>query len=478
MAFPDSPTRRALTPRDWLMAESTRRIEEAAGDVPTDDEATRTAAGSGGDVATRIVERARRRPGAERLADDIDRTLTALRWTAILLIALGFVAGVAAAANVRLGDGTIALSWALMALLGVPMALLLLWAGVTLAPGRSGATPGLPGRLAWTIARVAGPRIKPGRRGRAIAGSVAELGRRHGSVLMATTTHAFWTAFYAGCIGWFWLLFLGLRFDFSWETTLLSGRWLEDLVVMVGTPPAWLFGLQIPDPEQVRLLLTDRSAPGDRGLWASWLIGTLALYGFAPRALLAVAFGWRWRRTRLELALDESGYLRLLPALSEPSRSLAPDRDPAPLSRAALPRPADPGTGAPVLVGVELDPEQTPWPPADHDCRVLGRADDRRQRAEIRRALELLEPRPEKIVALCALDRTPDRGTGTWLAELAAIAPVEIRLTEGRGDRIESEERRQRAEDWARLAERFGLPEPGTEASRVGEDGDRSVDGP
>ena len=36
MAFPDSPNRRALTPRDWLMAESTRRIEVADLDLDRD----------------------------------------------------------------------------------------------------------------------------------------------------------------------------------------------------------------------------------------------------------------------------------------------------------------------------------------------------------------------------------------------------------------------------------------------------------
>ncbi|MEX0915971.1 MAG: DUF2868 domain-containing protein, partial [Wenzhouxiangellaceae bacterium] len=90
-------------------------------------------------------------------------------------------------------------------------------------------------------------------------------------------------------------------------------------------------------------------------------------------------------------------------------------------------------------------------------CRVLGRADNRRQRAEIVQALRLLDPRPEKIVALCSLARTPDRGTMTWLGELAEIAPVEIRLTDA--DRLPGLgiDTAQRREDWRRLAERFGI---------------------
>jgi hypothetical protein len=84
---------------------------------------------------------------------------------------------------------------------------------------------------------------------------------------------------------------------------------------------------------------------------------------------------------------------------------------------------------------------------------VLGRADDRHQRRELLAGLARLDPAPARIVALCSLNRTPDRGTAHFLCELADLAPVEIRLVGRNSDR-------QRVADWRRLAERFGLPEP------------------
>ncbi len=447
-----------LAPHDWLLAEATRRSEESAGEFRLDDPATQSAAAGPGSTEARIVQRARWLPGAEEASADIAQLLGATRWMTLLLMLLGLLAGAAATSGIQTGATTIALSYAVLALLGVPLALLLVWAVLNLRPGDNG-TPGLPGRVLWWLMTMFSRRLGLAARRRHLAGALTELGRKRGRMLMALATHAFWTMFFIGCIGWMWLRFLGLRFDFSWETTLLSGPWLQDLIIAIGWLPAWLFGLSLPGPEQVQQVLAGRSSPADRSLWAGYLIGVLALYGLLPRALLALWYLQRWRRARLALDLARPGYLRLLPALSGPSAATGPRGKPPPelpLVRRRGP-PAAAGSGSPVLIGVELDTDETRWPPKISGCRVLGRADNRRQRSQIQQALAMLDDRPEKIVALCSLARTPDRGTMTWLGELAEIAPVEIRLADA--DRLPGLgiDAGQRSRDWRRLAQRFGL---------------------
>ncbi|MEX2500563.1 MAG: DUF2868 domain-containing protein, partial [Wenzhouxiangellaceae bacterium] len=315
-----------LAPRDWLLAETTRRIDESTGEFRLDQPATLDAARSPGTPGERIVERARRLPGAQRLVDDIGQLLTSARWLIVVLMILGLLSGMAAASGVQTGASTIALSYAIVVLLGVPLLLLLVWALLNLRR-RESASPGLPGRILWWLMLLFSRRFGLAAQRRHLAAALAELGRLRGRTLMALTTHAFWTSFFVGCIGWMWLRFLGLRFDFSWETTLLSGQWLEQLIIAIGWLPAWLFGLSLPAPEQVQEVLSSRSGPADRRLWASYLIGALALYGFAPRALLALWFLRRWRRARMRLDLARPGYLRLLPVLSGPSQAIGPRGD-------------------------------------------------------------------------------------------------------------------------------------------------------
>lgn len=449
-----------LKPRDWLLAESVRRLDESTGDFRLDEAATREAALEPVSPGGRIVERARRLPASARLRDDIDHVMSAARLLMLLLMVLGLTAGVAAASSLQAATATIALSHALLVLLGVPFILLLAWVLVSLFGG-SGSSAGLPGRVLWWLMLLFTRRFGLAAHRRHLAASLGELGRRRGRTLMALATHAFWAAFFVGCIAWLWLRFLGLRFDFTWETTLLSGRWLEDLVIAVGWLPSWLFGLALPSPEQVQGVLADRSPAADRGLWAGYLIGALVVYGLAPRAVLAAWFVLRWRRVRLALDLSRPGYLRLLPVLSATSQSIGSrGKPPAGPERASRARPIEGGSGSAVLVGVELDLDETRWPPDIPGCRVLGRADNRRQRREIMQALELLDPRPEKIVALCSLARSPDRGTMAFLAELAGFAPLEIRLIDAHRLADLGIDADSRLADWRESARHHDLTRP------------------
>ncbi|MFU8878532.1 MAG: DUF2868 domain-containing protein, partial [Wenzhouxiangellaceae bacterium] len=421
-----------LEPADWLLVETIRRGEESSGKFVIDDPATLAARRAAAEPAGCILARARARREGPEIQRAARRGLSGLRAIIGLIWLLGLLAGIAAAGSLPAAAGVLALSHALIVLLAIPSLLLLLWATLSLWPRQGKLAGGLPGRVAWRLTAFITTRLgrEPWRAH--LAASLAAWGRQHGRSLMALASHGFWAAFFFGCIGWLWLRFLGLRFDFSWESTLLAGPGLISLIEFLGLLPYWLFGITLPDQEQIRGVLHGTSPAADRALWAAWLLAVLAAWGLLPRLALVIALIIRRAFARPALDLSEPGYLRLLPVLAggtaDTGRKLGskPPRD----DDQSGPRGTG-GEGKPVLVGVELGMEPdnlVDWPPRDTGCRVLGHADDRRQRHDIRRALELLEPKPSKIIARCSALRTPDRGTARWLSELAELAPVEIEL--------------------------------------------------
>ncbi|MCA1777915.1 MAG: DUF2868 domain-containing protein [Xanthomonadaceae bacterium] len=459
---------RGLSARSWLLAETTRRLEESAGDYILDDPATRRAAGLPAGPVERIVERAAQRPEGERLQTEIEHALSATRWIVIVLLLAGLVGGITAAASIPSADGSIALSYAIVALLGLPLLLLLIWAGISLRSGRQ-VSGGLPGRIGVWLLLLMTRRFGLAAHRRHLSAALADLARHHGRVLAALATHGFWTFFFFGCLLSLWLRFIGLRFDFSWETTLLSGDWLDGLIGWIGWLPTLIFGMPLPSPEQIEAILEGHSPAVDRGLWAGYLLATIAIYGLAPRALLVLAFAWRWRRIQPELDLGRPGYLRLLPALAGsagrstgkigPAPPATRNRDKPERAGTNLRTPTDSTPGAPVLIAVELgrvmDPSSELW----SHYRFLGLADDRHQRRALIEALKLLDPPPREIVALCAIERTPDRGTGRFLAELARFAPLQILLDDPTGPELPERAWSARIADWDSLAADFGLSE-------------------
>lgn len=449
---------RPLALADWLLAETTRRAEEREGRFVTDDAATVTAARSGGDTGRRIVERARRRPGGAELERAVGRLLGRLNLIPVILLPAGLLAGVGAAGAIETRPGVIALSHALAVLLLAPTLLLLLWAALSLGTRRDRGTirvgGGLPGRIGWHALLPLLRRLGGSDHQRHLVSALGELGRRRGNLLMASATHEFWSAFFVGAIGALWLRFLGLRFDFSWETTLLSGDGMAWLIGALAALPAMLPGVDVPSPEQIQAVLAGQSPAADRALWARYLLGTLLVYGLAPRLILALVFSWRWRHCRLALELGRAGYVRVLPALTAGEQHTAKKIGPAPIDSHFDPGPgAPPGDGPVVLIGLELERDADRWPPDDTDALVLGRADDRAGRHELHAALVALDPRPERIIARCSARRSPDRGSARWLAGLRAIAPVEIELE----DSARTATGRIRVEDWTTIARQHGL---------------------
>lgn len=460
---PQSPApgaRAQLAPVDWLQCEALRRLEEA-GDGPTlDDAATRRAGRVDGDLAERIRVRARLHADGKPMTGPIRRALAGVRWALVVLALLGGLLGMLAARALLGSDGVFQLSWALLTLLGLPTLMLLIWLLVWLWPKRS--ARGLPGRAVWLMVGNLARRFDSRGSGRAVASALSDYGRAGGARLASAGTHLFWAGYLAGAIGLLAAAFVGLRFDFSWGSTLLGAEMLAPVIESLGRMAALWPGVDAPDAEAVRALLIDRSPPADRGAWAAVLLALLTIAGLLPRLVLATVFLFAHRGLKLELDLARPGYIALAGVLgnrapaSTGRRGAAPPRE---LTRRTVPR-AAPGTGPIVAVGVELETPSADQPELVPDAEWLGAADDRASRRALVQAIGALRPRPEGIVALCSMARTPDRGTGAWLTELDSIAPVAIRLVEREDWIRHGGDADARAEDWARLAEDWQLTAP------------------
>jgi len=449
-----------LSPRNWLQCEALRRVEDADGGPSLDDPATRRAARSDGPLAERIALRARLHPEGRRMAGPIGRALAGVRFGLIALALLGGLLGAAAARALLGSDDVVQLSWALLTLLALPTLMLGLWLLVWLWP-RSEAG-GLPGRAVWLAAAGLARRFDTSARGRALAGALAEYGRSGGRRLASAATHLFWAGYLAGALGFLAAAFVGLRFDFAWGSTLLGPDLLAPVIEALGRIAALWPGIEAPSRAAIAALLIDRSPAEDRTLWAGVLLALLALLGLLPRLLLAIAFLLAHRRHALALDRSRPGYVALAgvlqtaPAASTGRVGSAP---PERLGQRARPR-AEAGSGPAVAVGVELE-----TPPAEQaerapDAEWLGHADDRASKRALLDALAARRPRPRAVIALCSMLRTPDRGTGSWLAELDAIAPVELRLIERPQWAARGGDARARAADWARLAADYELDPP------------------
>lgn len=403
--------------RHWL-AETVRLIEGHSGPLE-DREANRHARAAGGRFDERILRR------AEWLAarEDLPRTLAQWRQSAHLvlaamaLIALMLGSGLAAAALE--GDHPVNVFWALGSLLGVHLLALLLWA-FSLAGSGGGAV----GRLwLWLVGRL-GAECHGARLGPALLSLLRRTGL--GRWGLGALVHAFWLLVLTAALITLVAMLSARRYGFAWETTLLGPDAFITLTRAIGALPA-LLGFPLPDAPTIQASSLDRGAgvadEAARQAWAGWLLGSLVVYGVAPRLLLLIACAWGWRRGVRRLAIDpnlpEYSVLRerLLPTssslgVSDPAEPDAPERHGDSPAVAA-------GQGA-VLIAVELD-QRHPWPPALPDSVTdAGVADSRTQRQEL--LDRLAQSPPARLAVACDPQRSVDRGTLRLIGELSRLA--------------------------------------------------------
>ncbi|MDY4303437.1 DUF2868 domain-containing protein [Pseudomonas salmasensis] len=408
----------ALNPlhRLWL-TETVRLREEHAG--PLEDlEANRLARTAGGDLPTRIQQRALHLAERDGLAAALSRWLQGARLALVLLAVVAVISG-AGLAFAALGNGLAPVNvfWALGSLLGLNLILLVSWALGLLFAGEHSASLG---RLwLWLSEKLA----RDAKAAQLAPALLLLLQRQKlNRWAVGVLVNSLWLLALLSALVILLTLLATRRYGFVWETTILGADTFVAVTQALGTLPA-LLGFNVPSVEMIR-------ASGDSALniesarqaWAAWLVGVLLVYGLLPRLILALLCLWRWKRGRAALRLDLNlpGYAQLRERLMPSSERLGVnDVAPEHLHQVSGGVSELESDGA-LLVAIELD-DQHPWPPKlPANVKNAGILDSRESRNKLLEQLSRFPP--ARLAIACDPRRSPDRGSLALIAELARSA--------------------------------------------------------
>ncbi|OAB51906.1 DUF2868 domain-containing protein [Pseudomonas thivervalensis] len=433
----------------WL-TETIRLREEHAGPLE-DQEANRLARAAGGDLSTRIHQRARWLAERDGLTQALRHWLQGARLALIALALLALISG-AGLGFAALGDGQTPVNvfWALGSLLGLNLMLLIGWAlGLVFA----GEHDAVLGRLWLWLSEKLARDAKAAQ----LAPALLLLLQRHklNRWALGVLVNGLWLLAMLSALVIVLLLMATRRYGFVWETTLLGSETFVAMTQALGALPA-LLGFSVPTVDMIR-------ASGDAALniesarqaWAAWLVGVLLVYGLLPRLGLVLLCLWLWRRGRTTLRLDLNlpGYAQLRERLMPSSERLGVnDAAPAqlhPIESAVSMVDSD---GA-LLVAIELD--DRPWPPKlPETVKNAGTLDSRESRHKLLEQLSRFPP--ARLAIACDPRRSPDRGSLALIAELArsASATRVWLLQAPPGEALDAE----RLGDWHSALQQLHLP--------------------
>jgi hypothetical protein len=257
------------------------------------------------------------------------------------------------------------------------------------------------------------------------------------------------------------------QYRFGWETTILPSAAVERIVETVAMLPRQL-GLAPPSASEIAGSRFDPADPAAfprqddaaRAAWSRLLLGSIALYGAAPRLLLALLCGWGLQASQRRYRPDPTD-----PAVAAAIARLRPPSQPHAAGEAiAIPAlvawksPAALRSDGPAaIVGVELEKPRSGWPPPfAATFEDLGVVEDREGRRRIVSRLAESPTRPRPLLIAIDLAATPDRGIASAIGELAAAGGGAIALLSG-GERLRRRETpetaSQRLRDWHRTLE-------------------------
>jgi len=424
-----SPTSRDLAPladpanpsrlRAHWLAELVR-LREAHWGPLEDADAVRRVRQLDADLPGRILARA----GLLAQREGLDPLVDAWRRSALGILAVLFVLAAisgAAAALGALGDGSrpVNVLWALGALLGLHALTFLLWLGSFLF--KASAATGLGRLWLWATRKLArGPdgALVP----QAFLNLLARAGALRG--LFGAISHLLWLTALCAALAALLAVLSTASYRFIWATTLLAPDTFVSLTQAMGWLPAHL-GFPMPDAAVVRASDGTQALSADAQVqWSIWLIGVLVVYGILPRLLAAALCAASALRALRGLRVDPAlpGFSALRDRLEPAALSTGIDRPVGPLHeprvRAAIPAGLD---GRPVVLGLELPPDLT-WPPpgVPEAVQQAGNLDTREERNRVLDALA--QAAATRLLIACDARQTPDRGTLSLIAELAAHA--------------------------------------------------------
>lgn len=413
----------ARTPslRAYWIAE-TLRLREALWGPLEDAMEVRRARNEGTDFEQRVLVRAGYLAQREKLDQLVQQWMHGARLALTGLCLAALLAGAGAALG-ALGDGSrpVNLLLALVALLGLNSLSFLFWL-LSFAARTPASGTWLGECWLWLTRKLArGPDAA------LLPRALMEMLSRGNALrwLLGAVSHALWSI----ALGSLLLTLLGVlsarRYSFNWETTLLSPDAFVAMTTALGWLPARL-GFAMPPEAIVRASDGLQQLPGSaQALWSSWLIACVVVYGLLPRVACLV-LSLLVTKARLDaIRLDPGlpGYAELRDRLSPASENAGIDSPQTPPFQAHIRQSEHsyPLTGQPLLVGIELPPDQ-PWPPTDLPGTVtdLGIVDSRSQRKKL---LDELQARPpQRMLMACDAQQTPDRGVVALLADLAGLA--------------------------------------------------------
>ena len=408
----------ALNPLQKLwLTETVRLREEHAG--PLEDlEANRLARTAGGDLPTRIQQRALHLAERDGLSSALTRWLQGARLALVLLAIVAAISG-AGLAFAAMGNGLTPVNvfWALGSLLGLNLILLISWALGLLFTGEHSASLG---RLwLWLSEKLA----RDAKAAQLAPALLLLLQRQKlNRWAVGVLVNSLWLLALLSAMVILLTLLATRRYGFVWETTILGADTFVAVTQSLGTLPAML-GFNVPTVDMIR-------ASGDSALniesarqaWAAWLVGVLLVYGLLPRLVLALLCLWRWKRGRAALRLDLTlpGYSQLRERLMPSSERLdVNDAAPEQLHHVTGGVSELESDGA-LLVAIELD-DQHPWPPKlPTSVKNAGILDSRESRNKLLEQLTRFPP--ARLAIACDPRRSPDRGSLALIAELARSA--------------------------------------------------------
>ncbi|KAA0950356.1 MULTISPECIES: DUF2868 domain-containing protein [unclassified Pseudomonas] len=442
----------ALTPLHQLwLTETVRLREEHAGPLE-DQEANRLARSTGGDLPTRIQNRALWLAERDGLTAALQHWLQGARLALMVLAVIAIISG-AGLAFAALGNGLTPVNvfWALGSLLGLNLILLLSWALGLLFAGEHGASLG---RLwLWLSEKLA----RDAKAAQLAPALLLLLQRKKlNRWAVGVLVNGLWLLALFSALVILLTLMATRRYGFVWETTILRADTFVSVTQTLGALPA-LLGFSVPTVEMIR-------ASGDSALniesarqaWAAWLVGVLLIYGILPRLILALLCLWRWKhgRTALRLDLNLPGYSPLRERLMPSSERLGVnDAAPEQLHHVTGGVSTLESDGA-LLVAIELD-DQRPWPPKlPANVKDAGILDSRESRHKLLEQLTRFPP--ARLAIACDPRRSPDRGSLALIAELArsATATRVWLLQAPPGQALDAE----RLGDWHTALQQLQLP--------------------
>lgn len=433
----------------WL-AEAVRLSLSQAPDLS----AERQARAVEGDAEQRILAWARYIADRDGLMQALLSARQRAVWALVLLLVIALFAGFFAAMAV-LGDRSASVNviWALGALLGANLLMLLIWLLSFFAGGQSLSL----GRFwFWLSARFQHKHTI--NLARAFAGMTTQAGLSRW--WLGAVSHLSWMiALLGATIGL--LLALSLRsYAFTWETTILPASVFESVVQTLGWLPG-LLGFSVPDLAMVQeagvanAQTLDGQPDAQRRVWASWLIGCLLIYGVLPRFVLGVVCLLRLAAGLRVLSLPLSSPIwNLLSVRLSPDSEHAGITDPAPAQVVTKRQQITMIDKAEhlALIEFELGKVQVCHPdtsPAISDVILVDSREDRQQAL-----VSLRESQFAGVIFVCQAAQSPDRGSLNWLSD-AMQAATAVRVWLLGADKTSAD----RLEVWRQSLLELGVPQ-------------------